>query len=336
MKRNMSIALVVALIVTMLSIFATAANIGTVEIAFTPVAGEIPTSTNFQTKNTSISLIDPIHCVVYDNEKLQTLQSYNESTAFTDFWITFTNEHPKVSQIITGEKYIAITTMCFNENSTISDNIEILETNNSECHLLYVDKGDPSGGVAPSLYFYVVFTAPEPQDSNSTTGPSTPSSGTQTPSTFAPESHDVMLNYIEGTKSTVVYSFDITWGSMDFTYTAASEGTWNPSTHQFDNKVASSWRCEEDANKITVTNHSNTSITAALSFSPIDSFSELTSSFKDTSNEALTDSSLRIESAVGSNKDNAPSANAYLELSGDIDEPLTEKTKCGTVTVTIE
>ena len=87
---------------------------------------------------------------------------------------------------------------------------------------------------------------------------------------------------------------------------------------------------------ITITNHSNMSITAALSFSPVDSFSKLTSSFKDTSDNALTDSSLRIASAVGSNTDKAPSASVYLELSGDIADPFAEKTKCGTVTVTIQ
>ena len=47
------------------------------------------------------------------------------------------------------------------------------------------------------------------------------------------DSMDVMATYEPGGTSEIIYSVDISWGSMEFTYTSATEGTWDPETHTY-------------------------------------------------------------------------------------------------------
>ena len=314
MKKYISVALCVALIVTLFSVLVMAANIDSIEFTFTaPVAGESLTISNFQTTNVNVSGITPLYCFKRDDKNFEEISSYDNSTNFYDFLDLFMQNNDAVSQIISGEEYIAIFSMDFLADVSVANDITLTETSNFTCGVMHVEKSEYDGPYF--LHAYVVFTPS-----------SLPSS----------ESHDVKVNYVEGEKATPIYSVDITWGSMEFTYTAASEGTWNPEAHRFDNVVSGQWSHANDANKITVTNHSNTSITAEFSFNPNSSFSGLSSNFVNDSNNTLTDNELTLNSAVGSNTNAAPSASAYLELSGDITSTLPENTTCGTVTVTIK
>lgn len=66
-----------------------------------------------------------------------------------------------------------------------------------------------------------------------------------------------------------VYQVDINWGSMVFTYNEGSRGTWDPKTHTYkDDGVEEGWTYEEGANEITVTNHSNATVTVEVEFKP--------------------------------------------------------------------
>ena len=87
--------------------------------------------------------------------------------------------------------------------------------------------------------------------------------------------------YVAGDASATVYSVDIAWGSMEFTYTDASKGTWNPDTHGYDGAKAATWSCATDANKIEVTNHSNANVTAQLSYAPESGYNGISGSFSD-------------------------------------------------------
>ena len=40
-------------------------------------------------------------------------------------------------------------------------------------------------------------------------------------------------SFVSGTAADEKISVDIVWDAMDFTYTAASQGTWNPVTHTY-------------------------------------------------------------------------------------------------------
>lgn len=139
-------------------------------------------------------------------------------------------------------------------------------------------------------------------------------------------SADVKGTYVAGGTAATVYSVDIAWGSMEFTYQDASEGTWNPKTHQYDNTVAAEWSCEEGANKVSVTNHSNTAVTAQLDYAP-EQDNEITGTFSE--------AKLNLGSAVDTDPSNAPKDSATLELKGALSADKITSTKIGTVTVTL-
>ena len=122
-------------------------------------------------------------------------------------------------------------------------------------------------------------------------------------------SHDVTATYradSSGGAGGTVYSVDITWGDMAFTYTAEA-GIWDPATHKTTDAEGGVWTVDKDGgNTITVTNHSNTGVTAAFSYAADTGFEGITGTFDN--------ASLNLETAVGTTADN---------------------TKIGTITVTL-
>ena len=75
---------------------------------------------------------------------------------------------------------------------------------------------------------------------------------------------NVTGTYVEGEYSEDIISVDVAWGEMEFTYTDAAEGTWNPATHTYENAGTASWSAK--GNTITVTNHSNVPVNAKFAF----------------------------------------------------------------------
>ena len=141
------------------------------------------------------------------------------------------------------------------------------------------------------------------------------------------DSAEVKGTYVAGGTATTVYSIDISWGSMEFTYTDASGGTWNPATHQYDGAEAAAWSCAADANKIEVKNQSNTAVTVRFSYASESEYSEITGTFSD--------AKLNLDSAVETEPLDAPSGSTTLSLNGALSTAASEKTKIGTVTVTL-
>jgi|GEM_PF-1871511 len=141
-------------------------------------------------------------------------------------------------------------------------------------------------------------------------------------------SKDVTANYVAGQTSEPVYMVDISWGSMTFTYTAASTGTWNPTTHTYDGVTAAKWTCAENANKITVTNHSNAAVTATITESNV------------TEGITFAWDKTTLELATADNGENGAAgtpttASALLTVSGTL-TASEELETIGTVTVTLE
>ncbi|WP_294761141.1 hypothetical protein [uncultured Gemmiger sp.] len=129
-----------------------------------------------------------------------------------------------------------------------------------------------------------------------------------------------------GTGGTV-YSVDIDWGDMEFTYTAAA-GRWDPATHTTTGADGGTWTVNNtDGNKITVTNHSNTAVTATINYTPASGYDSIIGSFDKTS--------LDLATAVGTEVSNAPSDSAALTLSGALDSATAAGTTIGTITVTL-
>lgn len=139
-------------------------------------------------------------------------------------------------------------------------------------------------------------------------------------------SKEVTAKYVMGTDGGTIYSVDVTWGNMQFTYTAASKGTWNPETHVYDGAMNAAWSYTEDANKVTVTNHSNTGINVDLTYNKATGYDAVTGTFDN--------STLTLANAEGTEVPSAPTASALLTLSGDL-AVSTEDVTVGTVTVTL-
>ena len=137
---------------------------------------------------------------------------------------------------------------------------------------------------------------------------------------------DVSAKYVDSTVTGTVYSVDISWGAMEFTYTKSGSKNWNPSSHTYDDNTSYGWSAS--GNEISVTNHSNTEIKASFAYSAIDGYTALTGSF---SNAALT-----LPSADGKALNAAElTVKTALTLAGELGSSVTSVTKVGKVTVTI-
>ena len=134
--------------------------------------------------------------------------------------------------------------------------------------------------------------------------------------------------YQAGTAADEKISVDIVWDAMDFTYTAPSQGTWNPATHAYDGATAGGW--SDNTPGITVKNHSNVAVNATLGFTP--DVAGVVGTFTEASGTA-NDNILELATAEGTTVANAPTATANFGISGaaiDADKAL------GTITVTIK
>lgn len=136
--------------------------------------------------------------------------------------------------------------------------------------------------------------------------------------------------YNAGSTAQERISVDVSWGSMSFTYNDTVEGTWNDDTHLFDGAVAAHWTCEANANKITVTNHSNTDVEAQLTFAKAAN-TNIEGSFTETVGTA-NDGIMIIATAVGTQPDAAPFVEAYFNVTAG---SITANGELGTITLKI-
>ncbi len=142
--------------------------------------------------------------------------------------------------------------------------------------------------------------------------------------------------YVSGSAADDVISVDISWGAMNFTYTDASQGTWDPETHGYIGATEGGWSTNKPG--ITVTNHSNVGIEAAFSFTAADGVTTKGSFYASagemTSMTELTaaEQKFSLATAVGTTTDNAPADTLYFGISGD---PISENKSLGNITVKI-
>ncbi len=73
-------------------------------------------------------------------------------------------------------------------------------------------------------------------------------------------------SYVGEGKAETVYSVDVAWGSMTFTYHTTGDKTWNPDTHEYNFTEGDGWKFDENSNKVTVTNHSNAPVIVNFDF----------------------------------------------------------------------
>lgn len=321
MKRMISIFLTVALLASLLSTTAFGENINEIQLSFTaPSVGDVISN---DTLAAAVSSSVPNECYI---KKIYTGIDVSELEGLTfDTYQSFvTSKSENIANgTYTSQEYIAIIAI---DSDNLTDATKVTFTG-ATGGKLFLDN---------SLYVYVTFTPTGNTSAGDTPLGDTSTGSTSTGSTsYTPSNntHDVYVTYQEGESSATIYSVDIVWESMEFTYTSASEGTWDPNTHTFTDKESASWSFAN--NKITVTNHSNADVNTSFSYTPAANFSAVSSAFVDVHKNAIDNATLTLSSAVGSTLDEAPSSTAYLSLTGELSSSLATKTVCGTVTVTI-
>ena len=137
-------------------------------------------------------------------------------------------------------------------------------------------------------------------------------------------SAEVKGTYQAGGSGAVVYSVDIAWTDMNFTYTGAGEGTWNPETHQYEGGTEASWT---DSNaSVTVINHSNAAVTVTASFEALPGYETTSMTF---GNNGAT-----VATAEGTEFAKAPSATITITPTGSLAQTANGG-KIGTITVSI-
>ena len=133
---------------------------------------------------------------------------------------------------------------------------------------------------------------------------------------------DVKGTYQASGSGAVVYSVDIAWDSLEFTYTAAGEGTWNPETHEYNGATQASW---SESKNIVVTNHSNAAVTATASFQADGGYEAVSMTFGNNGQQ--------INAAGDTTYDQAPNLTISVTPSGDL--PADTNGTIGSVKLTI-
>ena len=133
------------------------------------------------------------------------------------------------------------------------------------------------------------------------------------------KSIDVKAKYAGGITTPEVYSVDVTWGKMEFTYSASGTHDWDP------DNTSASWTA--DGNDVTVVNHSNKDVTVNFAYTAAEGYSGVTGEFSVASDT--------LDAGAVGNVDGADSVSTRLTLSGTLASTVTEFTKVGSITVSL-
>lgn len=112
----------------------------------------------------------------------------------------------------------------------------------------------------------------------------------------ATDSADINATYVAGAAGGVVFSVDIEWSAMNFTYQAAGQPVWDPETHNYSEAIPEKW---EGSGTVTITNHSNTALDVTPSYA-MDSGYEATELNFTVDGEAV-NGAVIVESAADTN-----------------------------------
>ena len=139
---------------------------------------------------------------------------------------------------------------------------------------------------------------------------------------------DVTAKYNDDATEPTVYSVDLTWDDMTFTYNESGTRIWDPDTHTYTDTTSAGW--DKVTAAVTATNHSNTEVTVSFTYTP-------------QGNTGVTASMSKpsfILAAGVENKPNEAATNSSLLTINDSTKPnssvTAEGVTIGTITVTIE
>lgn len=124
-----------------------------------------------------------------------------------------------------------------------------------------------------------------------------------------------------------VYSVDVSWGAMNFTYLTRVTPVWNETNHVYDETYTSEWRAE--GNTIKLTNHSNVGVKAKFKYKQLSRYKAVKGTF---GNQTLT-----LPSAVG-RAINAKelTGTRELTLSGTLSDKMDKYVAIGNIKIEID
>ena len=137
---------------------------------------------------------------------------------------------------------------------------------------------------------------------------------------------DVTAKYNNSTADPIVYSVDLKWDDMTFTYNESGTRTWDPDTHTYTNTTSAGW--DKVTAAVTATNHSNTEVTVSFTYTPQGTTGVNASMSKD---------SFKLAAGVENKPNEAATDSSILTITGTPNNSVTaEGVTIGTITVTIE
>lgn len=146
--------------------------------------------------------------------------------------------------------------------------------------------------------------------------------------TGAQDPIDVTAKYNDDATEPTVYSVDLTWEDMTFTYNESGTRIWDPDTHTYTDTTSAGW--DKFTAEVTATNHSNANVTVTFDYTPQG----------DTGvNASMSKQSFILYAGVENYPNDASTNSAVLTINGNSKPNATVSaagTVIGTITVTIE
>ena len=139
---------------------------------------------------------------------------------------------------------------------------------------------------------------------------------------------DVTAKYNDSATEPTVYSVDLTWEDMTFTYNESDTRIWDPDTHTYTDTTSAGW--DKVTAAVTATNHSNTAVTVSFTYTPQGDTGVTASMSKP---------SFTLAAGVEKYPDDAATDSSLLTIKGDTtpnSSVTAEGVTIGTITVTIE
>ena len=136
---------------------------------------------------------------------------------------------------------------------------------------------------------------------------------------------EVTAKYASATSTPAVYSVDLDWSSMIFTYTQHNIQSWNAGDHSY--RLTSKGEWDNDTATITVTNHSNVAVKVKMTYAAVGGLGV---------KGKLTNASATLAAGEVGDYSQADSVTATLTISGTPSTEITaDGTKIGTIKVSI-
>lgn len=140
------------------------------------------------------------------------------------------------------------------------------------------------------------------------------------------ETLDVKAKYDSSTSTPPIYSVDIVWDSLTFTYTEKNTKTWQPKDHSYATSTEGGW--DKTTATVTVTNHSNAAVTVAMAYTAATTNSGVTAT--------LTGGSKTLAAGQENMASSADSVTGTLTISGKPNSSVTASgITVGSITITI-